>query len=154
MPGYDETRLIVNLESLKFKAGDMMSKSISNNTKYVSVNTVLQTLNVPVGSLVKRICSPEFGVLQIPILSLSMQRMNSVSSNQLPQAGLLNNIYAYHIPCPYHSLFSHVSLFLYSLKVTSRMAVKKIISRAQQRAFTRIPFRKMSNLGGGLNYEK
>lgn|GEM_PF-2944505 len=131
-----------------------MSKLIRNNTKYVSVNTILQTLNVPVRSLAKRICSPEVGALQIPLLSLSMQNMNSVLSNQLPRAGLLNSIFSYHSPCSYHSLFSHISLFPYSSKGTLRNGCKeKFFSGTQHRAFTCIPFCKMSNFGG-LNYEK
>lgn len=128
---------IVYLEPSKFKAGDMMSKLIRNTIKYVSVNTILQTLNVSVRYLAKISCSSEVsGALTIPGLLLSMQKITSVLSNQLPRTGLLNII------------FSYSSLFPYSLKVSLRNGCKKkLFSGTQQRALTFITYCKMSNLG-------
>ena len=106
---------IVYLEPLKFKAGDRMSKLIRNTTKLVPGNTILQTLNVPVRSLAKIICSPEVsGALLIPILILHMQKITSVLSNQLPRTGLLNSLLSYRC------IFSYSSLFPYSPKVSLR----------------------------------
>jgi hypothetical protein len=120
-----------------------MSKLVRNNTRLVSGNTILQTLNASVRSLAKIICSPEaYGSLPISILILRMQKITSVLSNQLPRTGLLNTIFFY----------SH--LFSYSVKVYLKNDCKeKFYSETRQKALVfqkvlaYITFCKMSNLG-------
>jgi len=97
-----------------------MSKLIRNTTRLVPGKTTLQTLNVPVRSLAKIICSPEVsGALPIQILILHMQKITSVLSYQLPRTGLLNSFFSDS------SLFSYSSLFPNSPKVSLRNSCKK-----------------------------